>query len=305
MAAAAPMRPLLQVFVVKKPKLSDFKSQLNRLCPDLVYVWGGFSGDKKDIQELALGSLPALLGKDGGCKAWAGGKAGLLGCTRVRTGMACQTYPLPCLTPPSQGKRPRLLRTPSWPPLLGTRRGRRPTPCSWTLQTGAGSGTAIATAAELLRGAACSVAGAPVAWLWPRPMFPLADPCSEPLGARLREAGVRHVLAWPAGRPAPVLAATHFGHAFFGALGNPATTVPEVGAGTAAPRGRQCPAVGGADLPPDLPLLRWPPLPGLRTGQPHREGAPAPPLQPGAHSRAAAGARPRCRRLWRRQPRPG
>lgn len=49
----------------------------------------------------------------------------------------------------------------------------------------------------------------------------------------MQEAGVRHVLAWPAGRPAPLLAATHFAHAFFGALGNPATTVPEVRGGSA------------------------------------------------------------------------
>lgn len=50
---------------MKKPKLSDFKAQLDKLRPGLAYVWGGFSGDKKRIQELALSPLPTLLVKDG------------------------------------------------------------------------------------------------------------------------------------------------------------------------------------------------------------------------------------------------
>eukprot|EP00887_Chlorella_sp_A99_P000408 scaffold13.g408.t1 len=50
---------------------------------------------------------------------------------------------------------------------------------------------------------------------------------SEGLAARLRAAGVAHVLAWADGAAPGALASMHFAQSFFGALGCPATTVPE------------------------------------------------------------------------------
>ena len=55
-------------------------------------------------------------------------------------------------------------------------------------------------------------------------------PGSEGLGRQLQARGVKHVLCWPAGQHVAALPAMHFAHTFFGALGNPTTTVPEVGA---------------------------------------------------------------------------
>ena len=88
--------PHPQVFTVPKSRLADLQAALEAHRPELVYLYGGFAGDKTEIDRASLTGLSILHAPDGGWVGeWVGG-CRAVGGKAVGAGQAVQGYPACC-----------------------------------------------------------------------------------------------------------------------------------------------------------------------------------------------------------------